>query len=105
MVRPLNAAKPATTSSMSAPSQVTLMRGACDCSASERCIARYWSIDNAGPAVGVVTAAGIAVSATGGGATEPDAAATCAAVVLVQDANPVRSVPICTRTWPSPRLI
>ena len=41
IVRPLKAAKPAVTSAMSAPSHVTVMRGACDCAASRRCSARY----------------------------------------------------------------
>ena len=41
IVRPLKAANPAVTSAMSAPSHVTVMRGACDCAASRRCSARY----------------------------------------------------------------
>src|SRR5947199_8664104 len=45
MVRPLKAANPATTSWMSARSQVTVMRGACDWAASAACAARYESID------------------------------------------------------------
>src|SRR5207253_4915045 len=45
MVRPLNAANPATTSWMSARSQVTVMRGACDWAASAACAARYASIE------------------------------------------------------------
>src|SRR5207244_6739081 len=76
MVRPLNAANPATTSWMSARSHVTVMRGACDCSASEACAARYESIDTGfslGRA-GATRAAwpprlgGGAVAATGAGA-------------------------------------
>src|SRR5439155_1747884 len=45
IVRPLNAANPATTSWMSARSHVTVMRGARDCAASLACAARYSSID------------------------------------------------------------
>src|SRR6267378_5763287 len=57
IVRPLNAAKPATTSSMLALSHCTVIRGACDCCASARCTARYSSIDSDRPTVGVVTRA------------------------------------------------
>src|SRR6266550_1311025 len=68
IVRPLKAAKPATTSSMLALSHCTVIRGACDCSASARCAARYSSIDIDRPSVGVVTRAACSgPPVTGGG--------------------------------------
>ncbi len=109
MVRPLNAAKPATTSSMVALSHVTLMRGACDCCASPACVAMYCWID-----IGVLLMLGVNTRAggarlpvTGGSAAGAGsgAAATLAAVSLDHPANAERSVPICTCTRPSPRWI
>src|SRR2546427_8916602 len=44
MVRPLNAAKPATTSRRSALSHVTVMRAACDCALSDAWATRYASM-------------------------------------------------------------
>src|SRR5436309_1432480 len=49
MVRPLNAAKPATTSRRSALSHVTVMRAACDCALSFAWAARYASIVSPSP--------------------------------------------------------
>jgi len=58
MVRPLNAAKPATTSRRSALSHVTVMRAACDCALSFACAARYASIVSPSPlCAGVATRA------------------------------------------------
>src|SRR5213078_5220897 len=57
-VRPLNAAKPATTSRISELSHVTVIRGACDCSPSRAWAARYASIESSAPlAAGAATRA------------------------------------------------
>ena len=107
MLRPLKAANPATTSSMSAWSHCTVMRGACDWSASPRCAARYSSIVIGRPTVGVRTRAACADppitagAAAGGGVGEGGASAT--AERLDNAPNAVRSVPIRIRTWPAPR--
>src|SRR6185436_5707292 len=80
IVRPLNAAKPAITSSMLALSHCTVMRGACDCAASRRCAARYSSIDRGRPTLGVVTRAALSgPPVTGGG--DPVAGARTATIV------------------------
>src|SRR5213593_3285402 len=101
MVRPLNAAKPATTSSMLALSHCTVIRGACDCSASARCAARYSSIDIDRPSVGVVTRAACSgPPVTGGGdplsATRRGGGGTLAVATVLLDhaAKPERSVPM-----------
>src|SRR5438034_4012536 len=102
IVRPLNAAKPATTSRRSALSHVTVMRGACDWTLSEAWAARYASIVSVSvPGVGVATraacpprlaagcaraAAGAAAALTGGDADSLDHAS-----------NPVRSDPTLDR--------
>src|SRR5207249_8401299 len=58
MVRPLNAAKPATTSRRSALSHVTVMRAACDCALSDAWAARYASMLEPSPlCAGVATRA------------------------------------------------
>jgi len=108
MVRPLNAAKPATTSRMSELSHVTVMRGACDCSPSRACAARYSSIESSGPlAAGVTTRAACPPRLEGGdaGAGALATSGTLAALWLDHAANAVRSVPIFTRTWPARRSI
>src|SRR5206468_8152176 len=69
IVRPLNAAKPAITSSMLALSHCTVMRAACDWEASARCAARYSSIDIGRPSDGVVTRAAVSGPPVTGGAT------------------------------------
>src|SRR5947199_296666 len=74
MVRPLNAANPATTSRRSALSHVTVMRAACDCALSRACVARYSSIETVAPlAAGVTTLAASvpALRAAAGGVVEP----------------------------------
>src|SRR5258707_11684102 len=75
IVRPLNAAKPATTSSMLAASHCTVIRGEGDCCASLRCVARYSSIDIGRPRVGVRTRAAwsgpLLTSGTGGAGAPP----------------------------------
>ena len=109
IVRPLNAAKPAMTSSMLALSHCTVMRAACDCSASARCVARYWSIDMGWVSVGVVTRAawsGPPVTAGAGArlATATGGAGAAGVTVLLDHAaNAVRSLPMRTRTCPSAR--
>src|SRR5256886_13937482 len=102
MVRPLNAANPATTSWMSALSHVTVMRGACDCAASLACAARYSSIDSASVlALGEATRAawpprlGAAGAVAGSGVVPLGGA--LATVWLVHAAKAVRSAPIFTR--------
>src|SRR5947208_2423623 len=69
MVRPLNAAKPATTSRRSALSHVTVMRAACDCALSDAWAARYASMLEPSP-----LCAGVATRA----AWPPRPAARCA---------------------------
>ena len=108
MVRPLNAANPATTSWMSARSQVTVMRGACDWAASAACAARYESIETGvSLALGGATRAACpprlgsgAVPATGAGAGG-GGGGRVATMRLDHAPNAVRSAPILTRTWPS----
>src|SRR5690242_3480105 len=107
MVRPLNAANDATTSSMVALSHWALMRGAWDCWASLAWSARYSSTLTGSPA-GSGGATVAAVDATGGGAA--GWAAGCGAAAAAADwddqlANAVRSVPSRTVTLPSPRWI
>src|SRR5580765_3734986 len=94
IVRPLKAAKPAMTSSMDALSHCTVMRGACDCAASDRCTARYSSIERVRPTDGVVTRAAASGPPVTGGADARLATATGAAgvtVLLDHAANPDRS--------------
>src|SRR6266852_9003997 len=106
IVRPLNAAKPAITSSMLALSHWTVIRAAWDCAASAWCAARYSSIDIGRPSDGVVTRAALSGPPVTGGAgasllavrsaVRRGAAATAvggATVLLDHAANPVRSVP------------
>src|SRR5438552_14038168 len=69
MVRPLNAAKPATTSRRSALSHVTVMRAACDCALSDAWATRYASTLEPSP-----LCAGVATRA----AWPPRPAARCA---------------------------
>src|SRR5947208_15427879 len=112
MVRPLNAAKPATTSWMSARSHVTVMRGACDCAASEACAARYASIDTGfSLAPGGATRAARpprlgsgAVAATGAGAGG-GGGGNVATLSLDHAANAVRSVPILREPGPPERSL
>src|SRR2546427_12803396 len=79
-------------------------RAACDCAASARCAARYSSIDRDGPSDGVVTRAACSGPPVTGGATAATRLAAVvtagvgATVLLDQAANPVRSVPMRTRT-------
>ncbi|PYO84956.1 MAG: hypothetical protein DMD65_01955, partial [Gemmatimonadetes bacterium] len=100
MVRPLNAANPATTSRRSALSHVTVIRAACDCALSRACVARYSSIETVAPlAAGVTTrAASVPALRAAAGAAAGVTGGTLAATWLDHAANAVRSVPIFTRT-------
>src|SRR2546430_16182994 len=108
MVRPLNAANPATTSWMSARSQVTVMRGACDWAASAACAARYESIDTGvSVALGGATRAAWpprlgsgAVPATGAGAGG-GGGGRVAAQRLDHPPHAARSAPVFYPTLPS----
>ncbi len=111
MVRPLNAANPATTSWMSARSQVTVMRGACDWAASAACAARYASIETGvSLTLGGATRAAWPPRAPGTPGTpgsRPGLVGTAgggarvATMRLDHAPNAVRSAPILTRTCPS----
>jgi hypothetical protein len=96
MVRPLKAAKPPTTSWMSALSQVTVMRGACDCAPERARAPRYSSIVS-----GVVLGRGVVTRAAAPPRPPGAAAARPAADRLDHDANAVRSESIFTCTCPS----
>src|SRR6266581_22850 len=110
IVRPLNAAKLAL-------SHWTVMRDACDCAASARCVARYSSIDIGRPNDGVVTRAAASGPPVTGGATSARSAtrrgagggvaaaegAIGATLLLDHAAKLVRSLPMRMRTWPVAR--
>src|SRR5260370_10505453 len=101
MVRPLNAAKPATTSRRSALSHVTVMRAACDCALSDAWEARYASmLEPSSPCAGVATRAAwpprLAARCATGGTTATGGA--LAADLLDHASNAVRSDPPVTRT-------
>src|SRR5206468_11701869 len=108
MVRPLNAAKPATTSRKSALSHVTVMRAACDCALSFEWAARYASMLDPSPlCAGVATRAACppwaaAPGLRAGSVLTPDAGPgfgeRAATSRLDHASNGVRSEPVLTRT-------